>query len=314
MRNLLSIILLLSGLLAYSQEEVVFGTKNTGLINLKGKIYYITNENGEYSPEIEKQKVEGIIYSSKLDVPLRDFTLGFPGVSDRFEYFGIVYYGIFEISEAGEYNFRLSSDDGSRLWIDGNEIINNDAVHGEASTEGTATLTKGLHQMKIWYFQGPATEIALQFFVKMPNSENEEIFDLKNFNKILSSASKTLNASICDDGIKISLPAKILFDSGKSDVKAGSDESFKALKVFLNMYPEATIQINGYTDATGNSEENLKLSQDRANAVLLKINTNDVSKDIKFVTKGYGDANPVSKNNDENGRALNRRVEIIIKP
>jgi outer membrane protein OmpA-like peptidoglycan-associated protein len=314
MKKLLCIILFLAEFTMFGQEEVIFGTKNTGLINLKGKIYYITNEIPGYSPEIEKQNVEGIVYSSKLDVPIRNFTEGFPGVTDRFEYFGIVYNGVFEITEPGQYTWRLSSDDGSILWIDGNEIINNDGVHGELSGESNATLEKGLHKIKIWYFQGPATEIALQFYVKRPDSENEEIFDLKNFNKSLGTASKTLNATICDEGIKISLPAKILFDSGKSDVKAGSEESFKALKVFLSMYPEATIQINGYTDATGNTQDNLKLSEDRANAVLQKIKGDDISKEIKFMTKGFGDAQPVAKNTDENGRSQNRRVEIIIKP
>jgi outer membrane protein OmpA-like peptidoglycan-associated protein len=314
MRNLLIVLCLMAGFTIYGQDEVVFGTKNTSLINLKGKIYYISDDTYEMPADIEKQKVEGIIYSSKLDVPNRDFTLGFPGVTDRFEYFGIIYKGVFEITEPGEYTWRLSSDDGSRLWIDNKEVIINDGVHSENSVDATINLTKGLHQIKIWYYQGPATEIALQFYVKRPNAENEEIFDLKNFNQSLLVASKTLNATVCDEGIKISLPAKILFDSGKSDVKAGSDESFKALKVFLSMYPEATIQINGHSDATGSAEENLKLSEDRANAVLLKIKGDDISPDIKFATKGLGDTQPIAKNTDENGRSLNRRVEIIIKP
>jgi outer membrane protein OmpA-like peptidoglycan-associated protein len=314
MKKLLCFILFLTGFYASGQEEVIFGTKNTGLINLKGKIYYISEETGQYSADIENQKVEGVIYTSKLDVPVRNFSEGFPGVTNRFEYFGIIYRGVFEITEPGDYNFRLSSDDGSILWIDNNEVISNDGVHGENSAEGALNLNKGLHQMKIWYFQGPATEIALQFFVKKPNSENEEIFDLKDFNKSLTTASKTLNASLCDEGIKISLPAKILFDSGKSEIKAGSDESFNALKVFMNMYPEATIQINGHSDATGNAQENLKLSEERANAVLLKIKNTGVSQDIKFATKGYGDTQPIAKNTDEAGRSQNRRVEIIIKP
>jgi outer membrane protein OmpA-like peptidoglycan-associated protein len=263
---------------------------------------------------IEKQKVEGVIYTSKLDVPNRNLTEGFPGVTDRFEYFGIVYNGVLEISESGQYTWRLASDDGSKLWIDNQLAIDNDGVHGELSGESNLALEKGLHKIKIWYFQGPATEIALQFFVRMPNSENEEIFDLKNFNKSLLAASKTLNASICDEGIKISLPAKILFDSGKSDVKGGTEESFKALKVFLSMYPDANIQINGHSDATGNAQENMKLSEERANAVLQKIKGTDISSDIKFATKGYGDTQPIAKNSDENGRSQNRRVEIIIKP
>jgi hypothetical protein len=186
MKKLILFFILFSGYYISAQEEVVFGTKNTGLINLKGKIYYLTEETYEMPVDIEEQKVEGVIYSSKLDVPVREFTHGFPGVTDRFEYFGIIYHGIVEINEPGEYKFRLSSDDGSILWINGQEVVNNDGVHGESSTEGTVELKKGLHQIKVWYFQGPATEIALQLFVKKPGAEEEEIFDLKNFNKSLA--------------------------------------------------------------------------------------------------------------------------------
>ncbi len=298
----------------YGQEDAVFGTKNTGLINLKGNIYYLSDETYEMPVDIEEQKVEGVIYASKLDVPVRNFTVGFPGVTDRFEYFGIIYKGVFEITEPGVYTWRLSSDDGSKLWIDDQLIINDDGVHGEQSIEDTIQLKKGLHQIKVWYFQGPATEIALQFYVKRPNAETEEIFDLINFNKSLQKASKSLSATVTDEGIKIMLPNKILFDVGKNELKPESDESLNSLMVFLNMYPDATIQINGHSDATGNPADNLKLSEERANAVLLKLKAKNLPSGLNIVTKGYGDTKPIAKNDTENERMQNRRVEILIKP
>jgi len=314
MKKLLIIFLLFAAYSMNAQNEAVFGTKNTGLINLKGKIYYISDAVYELPADMEEQKPEGIIYSTKLDVPVRNFTEGFPGVTDRFEYFGIVYTGVFEITEPGQYKFWLISDDGSRLWIDNQEIINNDGVHGEQSVEGDTTLNKGLHQIKIWYFQGPATEIALQLFVKRPSAEEEEIFDLTKFNKSLQNAAKNLNASITDEGIKIMLPNKILFDVGKNEFKAESDESLNSLMVFLNMYPEATVQINGHSDATGNAADNLKLSEERANAVFLKLKAKNIPSGIDLVIKGYGDTKPIVKNDTESNRAQNRRVEILIKP
>ncbi len=314
MKKLIIFILLFAGYHLYGQEDVVFGTKNTGLINLKGNIYYLSDETYEMPADIESQKIEGTIYASKLDVPVRDFTQGFPGVTDRFEYFGIIYKGVFEISEPGEYTWRLNSDDGSKLWIDNQLVINDDGVHGEQSIEDTIQLKKGLHQIKVWYFQGPATEIALQFYVKRPNVDQEEIFDLTNFNKSLQTASKSLNATVIDEGIKIMLPNKILFDVGKNELKPESDGSLNSLMVFLNMYPDATIQINGHSDATGNAVDNLKLSEERAKAVLLKLKAKNIPSGLNIVTKGYGDTKPIAKNDTENGRMQNRRVEIIIKP
>jgi len=314
MKKLIIFVLLFAGYHLYAQEEIVFGTKNTGLINLKGNIYYISDETYEIPVDIEEQKVEGVIYTSKLDVPVRSFTDGFPGITDRFEFFGIIYKGVFEITEPGEYTWRLNSDDGSILWIDNQLVINNDGVHGEESVEGTLQLKKGLHQIKVWYYQGPATEIALQFYVKRPNAEQEEIFDLTNFNKSLQTASKNLNATATDEGIKIMLPNKILFDVGKNELKPESDESLNSLMVFLNMYPDATVQINGHSDATGNAADNLKLSEERAKAVLAKLKAKNLPSSLNIITKGYGDTKPIAKNDSEANRAQNRRVEILIKP
>ena len=76
-----------------------------------------------------------------------------------------MYGGTFETKKAGTYKFKLSSDDGSSLWIDGKQVIDNDGVHGVSEVEGEVELTAGRHAMKVWYFQGPATEIALQLFI-----------------------------------------------------------------------------------------------------------------------------------------------------
>jgi len=80
------------------------------------------------------------------------------------------------------------------------------------------------------------------------------------------------------------------------------------------MYHEATIKINGHSDATGNATDNLKLSEERANAVLLKLKAKNISSCLNFVTKGYGDTKPIAKNDTEANRMQNRRVEIIIRP
>ena len=68
---------------------------------MKGTIYYLSDETTEMPPDIEKRKPQGVIYTEKLDVPLRDFTEGFPGVTGRFEWFGLLYTGTFEIVKSG---------------------------------------------------------------------------------------------------------------------------------------------------------------------------------------------------------------------
>lgn len=297
---------------SYAQQD--FGTTDFGLINMKGSIYFISDTT-QYLPEnIENWKPEGYIYSTKLDIPVRNFTSGFPGVTDRYEYFGIIYNGIFEINEPGNYGWRLSSDDGSILWIDKDTVINNDYVHGEQSVTGEIELKKGLHSIKVWYFQGPATEIALQLFITKPGTEEEVIFDLSNFNQKLIAATKKLNASVTDEGIKIQLPDKILFDPGKSILKSDAAEALNALADIFNSYPQAKVRIDGHTDNTGMDADNLKLSEARAISVLTELQKRDLPNTIQFETKGFGSSKPVANNTTEDGRSQNRRVEILIIP
>ena len=112
-------------------------------------------------------------YTKVLDIPTRSFTTGFPGVTDRFEWFAIRYTGVFNVDTVGDYAFRLVSDDGSRLFIDGKMIIDNDGVHPTQSVSGNAYLTSGQHSIEVDYFQGPRQEIALQFFWTPPGGSEE---------------------------------------------------------------------------------------------------------------------------------------------
>ncbi|NBW81820.1 hypothetical protein EBR21_08705, partial [bacterium] len=65
-------------------------------------------------------------------------------------------------------------------FIDGNEIIDHDGQHSASSKQGSANLSAGSHDLRIQYFQGPATEIALQLFWTPPG-KGEEIIKPANF-------------------------------------------------------------------------------------------------------------------------------------
>ncbi len=69
------------------------------------------------------------------------------------------------------------------------------------------------------------------------------------------------------------------------------------------------IQLDGYASSEGTDEHNMQLSNDRANAVKTYLVNAGVDAN-KVSTKGYGESNPVASNKTEDGRALNRRVEV----
>jgi outer membrane protein OmpA-like peptidoglycan-associated protein len=311
---MISVICVFSCAFAFTQNNGNFGNINAGIFNLKGNIYFISDTTERIPLDIERYKSEGSIYTTSLDIPRRDFTEGFPGVTNRFEYFGLLYKGVFEITEPGDYYWRLSSDDGSILWVDNKMIIDNDGVHGENSIDSEMNLKKGLHSIKVWYFQGPATEIALQLFIKEPGSEEEEIFDISKYNARLQEAVKKLNATADKEGIRILLPDKILFESGKSDLKPESADALNAFLEIFSVYPEARVRIEGHTDNIGNAEVNLKLSIQRAESVMNAFKFKKIPQSLKFETKGSGSTKPISDNSTEEGRAKNRRVDILIIP
>jgi hypothetical protein len=131
-------------------------------------------------PKFERLKSIGNIYTTKLNVPPREFWQGFPGVTGRFEWFAIDYTARFWIETPGKYSFRLLSDDGSALYIDERRIIDNDCQHAPLSVDGSVNLEGGIHEMRVSYFQGPRYHVALVLDVKAPGGQ-WRLFDTQDF-------------------------------------------------------------------------------------------------------------------------------------
>src|SRR5437773_918620 len=101
----------------------------------------------------------------------------------------------------------------------------------------------------------------------------------------------------------------VIFETGKSALKP---ESFSVLYIvvpWLNANPVIRIELAGYTDNTGSSTTNLRLSQARADAVRAYLGSKGVAPG-RMVTKGYGATNPIAPNTTAAGRTQNRRVEL----
>jgi outer membrane protein OmpA-like peptidoglycan-associated protein len=121
-------------------------------------------------------------------------------------------------------------------------------------------------------------------------------------------------ATVKDDdrGMVITLQGEVLFKTGKWDLKAGAmaklDEIAGALKG-----KEQPIVVYGYTDNVGAMDMNMDLSQKRAMAVRDYLATKGIPQDL-ITGEGKGPADPISDNTSIEGRASNRRVEIVVKP
>lgn len=157
-----------------AQNGSGFGTAGITPFQLRGQIYYL-DESAERLPDFSRLRPVGTISTSVLNIPAQSFEVGFPGVSNRFEWFAIDYRGAFAVDAAGTYRFRLTSDDGSRLLIDGRQVIDNDGIHGGSPVEESVALSEGVHSIEVQYFQGPRYEVQLELEMAAPNGDFEPL-------------------------------------------------------------------------------------------------------------------------------------------
>jgi hypothetical protein len=147
---------------------------------LLGRVYLLPDTT-HWLPDFDTMTpVDNPVYANEINIPWQKWTSGFPGLRDRVEWFGIEYTGSFKPTKAGTYIFKLISDDGSKLFIDGKKVIDNDGIHMEWAGRDTLYLSDAPHSIKLDYFQGPRYELALQLYWNQPDSL-PRIFPGKDF-------------------------------------------------------------------------------------------------------------------------------------
>lgn len=104
----------------------------------------------------------------------------------------------------------------------------------------------------------------------------------------------------------------INFDTGKAVVKPDSEDTLNQVAEALKGAPDLKIEVGGHTDNVGTADANLRLSEDRAKAVAAALTARGVAAS-RLTAKGYGQSSPVADNRTEDGRAKNRRVELVKK-
>lgn len=118
-----------------------------------------------------------------------------------------------------------------------------------------------------------------------------------------------LEEAIEKDG-KIALYG-ILFDVGKSDIKPESETALKQITDYLTKNPAVKIIVVGHTDNTGVYSANITLSRSRAESIKNYLITNGKIEASRLMSEGVGSLCPVTTNTSTEGKALNRRVEIV---
>jgi outer membrane protein OmpA-like peptidoglycan-associated protein len=113
-----------------------------------------------------------------------------------------------------------------------------------------------------------------------------------------------------DRGIIVTL-GDVLFTTGKAALSPKADDKVDKLFEFMKKYDFINVLVEGYTDSGGSAKRNLALSQERADAVKVRLVNRGLSPD-RITTRGYGKRYPVARNDTIAGRKKNRRVEVLL--
>jgi outer membrane protein OmpA-like peptidoglycan-associated protein len=115
------------------------------------------------------------------------------------------------------------------------------------------------------------------------------------------------------DNLILNMPGNVTFATNQSDVNASFYPVLNSVALVLKEYEKTMIDIVGHTDSTGTMQLNMQLSQARAASVGAYLQSQGVQA-VRIATQGMGPQYPIASNDTPEGRAQNRRVELILRP
>jgi OOP family OmpA-OmpF porin len=157
---------------------------------------------------------------------------------------------------------------------------------------------------------GKETWVALEAF-----NEGRE-YELNIIERQLMNQDVVADAAALRSGLKenghVEVPG-IFFDTGKSDLKPESEPALKQLALMLQANAGLSVWVVGHTDSVGSVDSNMTLSGARAAAVVKSLAQRGIGAN-RLAAHGAGPYAPVASNATEEGRARNRRVELVAQP
>jgi len=131
-------------------------------------------------------------------------------------------------------------------------------------------------------------------------------FKIKNF-RLAAGGDDKYNKIVTDGKF---ITHGILFDINKSTIKPESMGTLNEIAKMMKNHNDLKFEIDGYTDSDGSDDANLKLSQQRADAVKAKLTEMGIEAS-RLTSKGFGESKPIDTNETAEGKANNRRVEFV---
>ncbi|MEO5783063.1 MAG: OmpA family protein [Ginsengibacter sp.] len=215
------------------------------------------------------------------------------------------------------YTFELREDvrPAKTLWVKG-KVFDKKTLNGLPSS---VELTDVVSKQQMSKLQ---TDEDGNYLVTLPVGK-DYAFNVNRKGYLFYSANFNLAKNAPDSVYQIDIPLQpieanasiilknVFFDTKQTQLKPESITELDNVVLLLNENPKLKIQIGGHTDNVGKPEDNLKLSLGRAVAVVNYLLGKRIKND-RLTFKGFGETKPIADNKTEQGRALNRRTEIVV--
>ena len=216
------------------------------------------------------------------------------GPTDLYGKFCMLLHSTLTVAEGGTYEFALTSDDGSVLWLDSVVVIDNDGPHRMRIRRETRRLSPGTYAAQLWYYNGFPANWGLELSARLVEA---------------AAGSGGTEEAVAP----IVLSAATLFESGEYELTELAYRSLDTLCARFEGKQPRRLSVTGHTDAVGAARSNDTLSLRRAEAVSTYLRNCLGTDQAGVSVKGEGSRVPVADNNSERGRAANRRVEVSIE-
>jgi outer membrane protein OmpA-like peptidoglycan-associated protein len=115
------------------------------------------------------------------------------------------------------------------------------------------------------------------------------------------------------DNIVLNMPSDVTFAVAQSDIQPQFFGTLDQVAATLNQYPQTVVDVIGHADSTGADDYNQALSERRASSVAGYLVNRGMLRERLYVM-GRGESQPIASNATEQGRAQNRRVEVVVRP
>jgi outer membrane protein OmpA-like peptidoglycan-associated protein len=115
------------------------------------------------------------------------------------------------------------------------------------------------------------------------------------------------------DTVVLNMPGNVTFATDSANISADFYPVLDSVALVINEFKQTYVDVVGHTDSTGAADYNQNLSERRASSVARYLQSREVLPE-RVLTRGMGESSPIASNDTPEGRALNRRVEIILTP